>query len=301
MGALTALFAATIAVAQNDIKKVLAYSTVSQLGYMFLAVGIGAYIAAIFHMITAFFKALLFLGSGSVIHGMHHDQDMRHYGGLRLMPIPATFIVGWSQIAGVPPFRFWSKDEIPAYAYDVNPVLWVIGLLTALLTAFYMSRQVFMTFFGEYRYADVRPEEISEIWDNRVATAEAAVAEADRHRHRRRGRREGPGEARQGRREARTARSRAGRGRRVRRQGRRQGHQEPREGQGRRRQGPGAVDESVSVDAARAEVDTARAHVETVLAAAASAAMTSRGSATTICPQPSRNVVNSIPTSRRGR
>ena len=105
VGALTALFAATIAVAQNDIKKVLAYSTVSQLGYMFLAVGIGAYIAAIFHMIThAFFKALLFLGSGSVIHGMHHDQDMRHYGGLqKLMPITsATFIVGWLAIAGVP-------------------------------------------------------------------------------------------------------------------------------------------------------------------------------------------------------
>ena len=164
VGALTALFAATIAVAQNDIKKVLAYSTVSQLGYMFLAVGIGAYIAAIFHMIThAFFKALLFLGSGSVIHGMHHDQDMRHYGGLqKLMPITsATFIVGWLAIAGVPPFSgFWSKDEILAYAYDVNPMLWVIGLLTALLTAFYMSRQVFMTFFGEYRYAEVRPEDL---------------------------------------------------------------------------------------------------------------------------------------------
>ena len=100
----------------------LAYSTVSQLGYMFLAVGIGAYIAAIFHMIThAFFKALLFLGSGSVIHGMHHDQDMRHYGGLqKLMPITsATFIVGWLAIAGVPPFSgFWSS-EILAYAYDV--------------------------------------------------------------------------------------------------------------------------------------------------------------------------------------
>ena len=112
VGVGTALFAATIAVAQNDIKKVLAYSTVSQLGYMFLAVGTGAYVAAVFHMIThAFFKALLFLGSGSVIHGMHHDQDMRHYGGLRaLMPITsATFIVGWLAIAGVPPFSgFWS-------------------------------------------------------------------------------------------------------------------------------------------------------------------------------------------------
>ena len=147
VGALTALFAASIAVAQTDIKKVLAYSTVSQLGYLFLAVGVGAYVAAIFHMIThAFFKALLFLGSGSVIHGMDGDQDMRRYGGLRrLMPVTAvTFIIGWLAIAGVPPFAgFWSKDEILAYAYDVNPVLWVIGLLTALLTAFYMSRQVF--------------------------------------------------------------------------------------------------------------------------------------------------------------
>ena len=125
----TALFAATIAVAQNDIKKVLAYSTVSQLGYMFLAVGSGAYVAAIFHMVThAFFKALLFLGSGSVIHGMHHEQDMRRMGALRkLMPITAgTFIVGWLAIAGVPPFAgFWSKDEILLFAYDKSPVLWV--------------------------------------------------------------------------------------------------------------------------------------------------------------------------------
>ena len=120
VGAVTALFAATIAVAQNDIKKVLAYSTVSQLGYMFLAVGSGAYVAAIFHMVThAFFKALLFLGSGSVIHGMHDEQDMRRMGALRkLMPITAvTFIVGWLAIAGVPPFAgFWSKDEILLFA-----------------------------------------------------------------------------------------------------------------------------------------------------------------------------------------
>ncbi len=116
LGAITALVAATIAIAQNDIKKVLAYSTVSQLGYMFLAVGIGAYVAAIFHMVThAFFKALLFLGAGSVIHGVGGDQDMRHMGGLRkFMPLTfATFIVGWLSIAGVPPFSgFWSKDEI---------------------------------------------------------------------------------------------------------------------------------------------------------------------------------------------
>ena len=116
VGAATALFAATVAVAQNDIKKVLAYSTVSQLGYMFLAVGSGAYVAAIFHMVThAFFKALMFLGSGSVIHGMHEQQDMRKMGMLRkFMPITAiTFIIGWLAIAGVPPFAgFWSKDEI---------------------------------------------------------------------------------------------------------------------------------------------------------------------------------------------
>jgi proton-translocating NADH-quinone oxidoreductase chain L len=183
VGAGTALFAATVAVAQNDIKKVLAYSTVSQLGYMFLAVGTGAYVAAIFHMIThAFFKALLFLGSGSVIHGMDNDQDMRHYGGLqKLMPITSiTFIIGWLAIAGVPPFAgFWSKDEILAYAYEENFVLWAIGLLTAILTAFYMSRQVFMTFFGRYRFADVRPEEIAEVWQGRIAAAATALVEAE--------------------------------------------------------------------------------------------------------------------------
>jgi NADH-quinone oxidoreductase subunit L len=156
VGAATALFAATVAVAQTDIKKVLAYSTVSQLGYMFLAVGSGAYVAAIFHMVThAFFKALLFLGSGSVIHGLHDEQDMRRMGALRkAMPITAvTFIVGWLAIAGVPPFAgFWSKDEILLFAYDKSPVLWAVGLFTALLTAFYMSRAVFMTFFGEPRW-----------------------------------------------------------------------------------------------------------------------------------------------------
>ena len=162
VGCATALFAATIAVAQNDIKKVLAYSTVSQLGYMFLAVGSGAYVAAIFHMIThAFFKALLFLGSGSVIHGMHHEQDMRKMGALRkLMPITAiTFIIGWLAIAGVPPFAgFWSKDEILLYAYAKSPVLYVFGLITALLTAYYMTRQVIMVFFGEARWADQADE-----------------------------------------------------------------------------------------------------------------------------------------------
>ena len=156
VGALTALFAATIAVAQHDIKKVLAYSTVSQLGYMFLAVGSGAYVAAIFHMVThAFFKALMFLGSGSVIHGMHHEQDMRRMGALRtVMPITAgTFIIGWLAIAGVPPFAgFWSKDEILLFTLASSPVLYVIGLVTAVLTAFYMTRQVVMVFFGEARW-----------------------------------------------------------------------------------------------------------------------------------------------------
>ena len=156
VGATTALFAATIAVAQHDIKKVLAYSTVSQLGYMFLAVGSGAYVAAIFHMVThAFFKALLFLGSGSVIHGMHGEQDMRRMGGLRkVMPITGvTFIIGWLAIAGVPPFAgFWSKDEILLFAWEKSPVLWAMGFVTAVLTAFYMSRQVFLVFFGEARW-----------------------------------------------------------------------------------------------------------------------------------------------------
>lgn len=158
VGALTALFAATIAVAQTDIKKVLAYSTVSQLGFMFLAIGSGAYVAAIFHMVThAFFKALLFLGSGSVIHGMHHEQDMRKMGALRkLMPITGfTFIIGWLAIAGIPPFAgFWSKDEVLLYAFANNRLLWLIGVITALLTAYYMTRQVIMVFFGKARWND---------------------------------------------------------------------------------------------------------------------------------------------------
>ena len=163
IGVGTALLAATIAVSQNDIKKVLAYSTISQLGYTFLAVGSGAYVAALFHVVThAFFKALLFLGAGSVIHGMHDEQDMRRMGALRkVMPITAAaFIVGWLAIAGVPPFAgFWSKDEILAFAYDESPALWVLGLFTALLTAFYMSRQVFLVFFGEARWNDPLPGE----------------------------------------------------------------------------------------------------------------------------------------------
>jgi NADH-quinone oxidoreductase subunit L len=162
IGVGTALFAATVAVAQNDIKKVLAYSTVSQLGYMFLAVGTGAYVAAIFHMIThAFFKALLFLGSGSVIHGMHDEQDMRKMGLLyRLLPVTAiTFIIGWLAIAGVFPFAgFWSKDEILLFALADNTALYLVGLVTALLTAYYMTRQVIMVFFGEARWKDKAAE-----------------------------------------------------------------------------------------------------------------------------------------------
>ena len=183
VGAATALFAATVAVAQRDIKKVLAYSTVSQLGYMFLAVGSGAYVAAIFHMIThAFFKALLFLGAGSVIHGLHDEQDMRRMGALkRFMPITAgTFIVGWLAIAGVPPFAgFWSKDEILLYAYAKSPLLWAVGLVTALLTAFYMSRQVFMVFYGDARWGD--EPGIGEA-DSELSVGEADTAETSSER-----------------------------------------------------------------------------------------------------------------------
>ena len=169
VGAATALFAALCAVAQHDIKKVLAYSTISQLGFMFLAIGSGAYVAAIFHVIThSFFKALLFLGSGSVIHGMGDEQDMRKMGALRLaMPITAaTFIVGWLAIAGVPPFAgFWSKDEILLAAWEqknIGPLLWGVGLITALLTAYYMSRQVILVFFGDQRWdEDAHPHESS--------------------------------------------------------------------------------------------------------------------------------------------
>jgi NADH-quinone oxidoreductase subunit L len=156
VGAVTAFFAATIACAQDDIKRVLAYSTISQLGYMFLAVGSGAYVAAVFHMVThAFFKALLFLGAGSVMHGLHDEQDMKRMGGLRRwMPITAsTFIVAWLAIAGMPPFAgFWSKDDILSNAWDKSPVLWGVGVVTAFLTAYYMSRQVFLVFYGDERW-----------------------------------------------------------------------------------------------------------------------------------------------------
>ena len=164
IGAGTALFAATIGIAQNDIKKVLAYSTISQLGYMFLACGVGAFVAAIFHVMThAFFKAQLFLGSGSVIHGMHHEQDMRRMGGLRkYMPITwITMCAGWLAICGVPIFAgFFSKDEILWKTWSAstfvpagfNKALWFIGAVTALLTAVYMTRLMVMTFWSTERF-----------------------------------------------------------------------------------------------------------------------------------------------------
>jgi len=167
IGAATALFAATIGLAQNDIKKVLAYSTISQLGYMFLACGVGAFVAAIFHVIThAFFKALLFLGSGSVIHGMHHEQDMRRMGGLKkYMPVTwMTMIAGWLAICGMPFFAgFFSKDEIlwktwSASTFSLPPgtnkILWGVGAVTALLTAVYMTRMMVMTFWGNERFRE---------------------------------------------------------------------------------------------------------------------------------------------------
>ncbi|MBC7651781.1 MAG: NADH-quinone oxidoreductase subunit L [Deinococcales bacterium] len=155
IGLATALFAATIALKQNDIKKVLAYSTVSQLGYMFLGLGVGAYTGAVFHVMThAFFKALLFLGAGSVIHAMHHEQDIRKMGGLKkFMPITnITFLLGCLAIAGVPPFSgFFSKDEILAAAFEKNPILYYLGVAGALMTTFYMFRLYAMTFLGKFR------------------------------------------------------------------------------------------------------------------------------------------------------
>jgi NADH-quinone oxidoreductase subunit L len=155
IGLATALFAATIALKQNDIKKVLAYSTVSQLGYMFLGLGVGAYTGAVFHVMThAFFKALLFLGAGSVIHAMHHEQDIRNMGGLKKhLPIThITFLLGCIAIAGIPPFSgFFSKDEILAAAYAKNPVYWILGVAGAAMTAFYMFRLYASTFLGQFR------------------------------------------------------------------------------------------------------------------------------------------------------
>jgi NADH-quinone oxidoreductase subunit L len=160
-GAVTALVAATIACAQDDIKKGLAYSTISQLGYMFLAIGAGDYVDGLFHMLThAFFKALLFLSAGAVIHAMANRQDMKHMGALaKYIPITAfTFGVGWLAISGIPPFAgFWSKDALLSGAWGMNKVLWAIGVVTAGLTAYYMSRQFALVFMGQARWREARP------------------------------------------------------------------------------------------------------------------------------------------------
>lgn len=166
VGAVTALVAATIGVVQNDIKKVLAYSTVSQLGLMFLALGLGAYEVAVFHVIThAFFKACLFLGSGSVIHALHGEQDMRNMGGLKkAMPITFwTMLISSLAIAGVFPFAgFWSKDEILMVAFHHNTALWVIGSVASILTAFYMFRLMYLTFFKEFRGTEEQKHHLHE-------------------------------------------------------------------------------------------------------------------------------------------
>ncbi len=163
VGAATALFAATIGITQNDIKKVLAYSTVSQLGFMFMACGVGAFVIGIFHVMThAFFKALMFLGAGSVIHGMHHEQDMRQMGGLKkYMPYTyLTFLAGWLAICGIIPFSgFWSKDEILWKSASTSQIplgwlIWLAGTIAAVFTAFYMTRLVAMTFWGRERFLE---------------------------------------------------------------------------------------------------------------------------------------------------
>lgn len=166
IGISTALLAATIAIKQNDIKKVLAYSTVSQLGYMFLGLGVGAYSGAVFHVIThAFFKALLFLAAGSVIHAMHHEQDIRKMGGLKSkLPIThLTFLIGCIAIAGVPPFSgFFSKDEILAAAFTKNPIYWYLGVVGAAMTAFYMFRLYATTFLGQFRGTEAQAHHLHE-------------------------------------------------------------------------------------------------------------------------------------------
>jgi NADH-quinone oxidoreductase subunit L len=166
IGAVTALVAATIALTQTDIKKVLAYSTVSQLGLMFLALGLGAYEVAVFHVIThAFFKACLFLGSGSVIHGLHGEQDMRKMGGLRkAMPITfITMLIASLAISGIFPLAgFWSKDEILMTAFHHNIALWVIGSIASIMTAFYMFRLIYLTFFNSFRGTEEQKHHLHE-------------------------------------------------------------------------------------------------------------------------------------------
>jgi NADH-quinone oxidoreductase subunit L len=179
IGAGTAFLAATIACAQDDIKKTLAYSTISQLGYMFLAIGAGDYVAGIFHMLThAFFKALLFLAAGAVIHAMADNQDMKKMGGLaKYLPLTAiTFAIAWLSISDIPPLAgFWSKDAVLQGAFQYNKVLWAIGALTAGLTAYYMSRQFSLVFRGEARWQEARPAPVGAA----VAGTEAEGAEHD--------------------------------------------------------------------------------------------------------------------------
>jgi NADH-quinone oxidoreductase subunit L len=187
IGALTALMAGTIGLVQNDIKRVLAYSTVSQLGLMFLAMGVGAFGAGIFHLYThAFFKALLFLGSGAVIHALHGEQDIRNMGGLRrALPMTfSTFLIGSLAIAGVPMLSgFFSKDEILFETFrEGHTILWLIGALTSLLTATYMFRLVYLTFFGDRRHDAPAPEHPEEEEPGAAALHRPGAASAhDRH------------------------------------------------------------------------------------------------------------------------
>jgi NADH-quinone oxidoreductase subunit L len=198
VGAATALFAATIGITQNDIKKVLAYSTVSQLGFMFMACGVGAFAIGIFHVMThAFFKALMFLGAGSVIHGMHHEQDMRRMGGLRkYMPYTyLTFLAGWLAICGIIPFSgFWSKDEILWNAAStrhipIGWIIWMVGTIAATCTAFYMTRLVAMTFWGKERFLEApaggeADEAHASAYDKGLTQHDAVMESAgDRPRH----------------------------------------------------------------------------------------------------------------------
>lgn len=166
VGTITALFAATIGLMQTDIKKVLAYSTISQLGLMFLALGAGAYTAAVFHVVThAFFKACLFLGAGSVIHGLGGLQDMRKMGGIKsvMLVTYATFFIATLAISGIPPFAgFFSKDEILLSAFEHNKMLWAIASVASVFTAFYMFRALFLTFFGEFRGSTEEKQHIHE-------------------------------------------------------------------------------------------------------------------------------------------
>jgi NADH-quinone oxidoreductase subunit L len=197
IGAATAIFAATIGITQNDIKKVLAYSTVSQLGFMFMACGVGAFVIGIFHVMThAFFKALMFLGAGSVIHGMHHEQDMRRMGGLKkYMPYTYwTFMAGWLAICGIIPFSgFWSKDEILWNAASTTHIplgwiVWLVGTIAATCTAFYMTRLMAMTFWGKERFLEGAGGEADEAhasaYDKGLAPHDAVRPSAgDRPRH----------------------------------------------------------------------------------------------------------------------